>query len=132
MKSLIKLLLAILVIGVFVNNFTLVSSVTRSIFGAVDVALARSEMRHIGKYLLRHHQETGQVATRNLAELISRYEPHVPASIVQRWVRDRWDQPYRVRDGAMSFSVLSAGPDRKWGTADDIEERIFKAETPRP
>ncbi len=41
----------------------------------------------------------------------------------QDWEVDAWDQPYRytVMENGKGFLITSAGPDRKFGTEDDIE-----------
>jgi hypothetical protein len=33
---------------------------------------------------------------------------------------DAWKTPYRIEVGERSFRVISAGPDREFGTADDL------------
>lgn len=35
--------------------------------------------------------------------------------------RDMWGTPYRLERREEGFAILCAGPDRQWGTKDDIE-----------
>jgi len=35
-------------------------------------------------------------------------------------ITDAWDQPYKIDCGEDEITVMSSGPDKKWGTADDI------------
>ncbi|HEX4452173.1 MAG TPA: hypothetical protein VH143_14955 [Kofleriaceae bacterium] len=78
----------------------------------------------IGPRLLRHHHHANAtaIAQRDIAriDLATYWRAHHHSHIRATRVLDPWGTPYRMTPSGQGFAISSAGPDRIFGTADDV------------
>jgi hypothetical protein len=72
------------------------------------------------------HEEIRTVRTaagalpERLEEILQRHEPDPNLRPQRRWLLDGWETPFRYARTQGSYELISAGPDRQFGTADDL------------
>jgi hypothetical protein len=94
-------------------SFASTMTIVRQDFCTPTIALAHEATdSFIGAYMRWWRAHPGQSCPASL-------EPLTPYGASLR--HDPWDEPYVMRCDTTGFQVLSAGPDRKLGSADDIE-----------
>lgn len=60
------------------------------------------------------------VLPERLEEILQRHEPDPNLRPQRRWLLDGWETPFRYVRTQGSYELISAGPDRQFGTADDL------------
>lgn len=88
-----------------------------------------SLMQKLTDGLTAYHRERGQYAvTDEIAELLDYLSPHYMSTPIRF---DLWGREFDYRGSASGYRLVSAGPDGKKGTADDlvVENGVVKSDT---
>ena len=73
-------------------------------------------------HLHRHGETSVAIAHRDIAHLdaANYWRWHHASHVHTPYVLDPWGTPYRMSPSGQGFAITSAGPDRTFGTADDV------------
>ena len=112
--------------------------------GKSKMPSARQEMNGLNAALSLYRTSFGQYPTGTKAEILRAIMGDNPqhrslAKVSPRLISpagelcDTWGTPYEIQfEGANSFTIISAGPDRKFGTSDDVIFDSLKNEFMKP
>ena len=78
------------------------------------------EINNIGRALRAYYVETNGLPLDNFTKWLDENMTEEGGKRTRDHTKDMWGTPYRLERRGNGFAVMSAGPDRAWGTADDI------------
>lgn len=86
------------------------------------IARTRRDLAEIAEAFRNWMEEGTPEVPETFSELIDRLAPRYLEHVLRL---DAWDSPYRLEDeDDEGLWIVSAGPDRKFGTEDDLRERL--------
>ena len=123
MSSLLKLL-PVAVIG-YVAWFN-TGSLRKAfdVVGQVQTTLASVEINNIARAIRMDYEDSRRLPLDNFSEFLELNMVEAGGKKTRNRSRDSWGTPYRLQQTAKGFAIQSAGPDRAWGTADDISREF--------
>ena len=90
------------------------------ILGAAQTTASSVEMSEIARAVRMHHLESNTLPLDNFEAFLKEHMTQVSGKRTRDPSRDLWGTPFRIAKTPVGFKILSAGPDRKWGTVDDM------------
>lgn len=78
------------------------------------------EINNIGRALRLYYLETNTLPLDDFSKWLAENMTEEGGKRTRDRTKDMWGTPYRIERRENGFAVMSAGPDRAWGTADDI------------
>lgn len=90
------------------------------ILGTVQTTASTVEMNEIARAVRMHYLETNHLPLDNFPAFLRESMTQASGKRTRDPSADLWGTPFRIEKTPYGFRVLSAGPDRKWGTADDL------------
>jgi hypothetical protein len=90
------------------------------VLGAVQGAASSTEMSEIARAVRMRYLETNALPLDNFGDFLRESMAQASGKRTRDPSRDLWGTPFRLEKTAGGFRVLSAGPDRAWGTHDDL------------
>ncbi len=94
----------------------------------------KMEMYRLAGIVRKYYAREGQLpATGGLARLIAVQLNTRDRETIGSVIKDTWGNSYRMKVKDRGFTLYSAGPDERWGTADDLKYYQTLADvTPAP
>ncbi len=91
------------------------------------------EMRNICRAVLMHYVNTGEIPLRNFSAFLAENTTEYGGKDLRNNACDMWGTPYALGVRGTDIVVMSAGPDKIWRTADDLQcaESLTKVEIPQ-
>lgn len=119
------------IIAIFAVVYALLGS-NRDALGSLRTSIrtfnqemqTRRDMKNVVDAVQRYHTRSGQLP-RNVGALLVFELRKSGITPSPGTGRDAWGVPYTARPHRDGFMVISAGPDRSWGTKDDI--KLYRA-----
>ena len=90
------------------------------ILGTVQTTASGVEMNEIARAVRMHYLETNRLPTDNFSAFLRESMAQAGGKRTRDPSADLWGTAFRIEKTPKGFRVLSAGPDRKWGTPDDL------------
>lgn len=90
------------------------------ILGAVQTTASSVEMSEIARAVRMYHLESNTLPLDHFEAFLKEHMTQASGKRTRDPSRDLWNTPFRIAKTRDGFKILSAGPDKKWGTADDV------------
>jgi len=105
----------------YANSETLTKAF--DVIGKVQVEATSSiEMQNIARTVAMEYVESNTIPLENFSEWLKQNMREASGQSARDRSRDMWGTPYRIaRSGRNGFEIQCAGPDKTWGTTDDIK-----------
>ena len=101
------------------TNMDLLDSVTEAIRRTNREVTVKLEMQKVATYIRAEYVETNRLP-RNPLQIIRTYHEANGIQSTSATGKDIWRSYYEIVPSKRGFNVISAGPDRRRGTNDDI------------
>ena len=102
-------------------NRDLVKTVSRMVRHWDAHATTKRDMYSIAKAVRAYYGQYQALPVRNFQSVISKKLPG-RSKAGDKVLRDSWGTHFRLSPSEYGFNVVSAGPDRQWGTGDDLKQ----------
>lgn len=90
------------------------------ILGTVQTTASGVEMNEIARAVKMHYLETGRLPLNDFSAFLRESMTQASGKRTRDPAADLWGTPFRIERTPKGFRILSAGPDRKWNTPDDL------------
>ena len=121
MKTCLAILAIIGVVVWFVySNVTFIDTFSGLLESLSAEMATKYEMYRVGNIVADYCRAERVFPRSNLKLVLKKRIPDVTDRLLAGMACDTWGTAYRLKKHKQGFYVLSAGPDKKWSTGDDI------------
>ena len=102
-------------------NVDLINTVSGLLDCVGSETAAKLEMGRLAGIVRDYYRKKRVLPVRNLKKVIAAHVGEGNEQTLADFIRDPWGTSYRLHPREQGFYVISAGPDKKWHTEDDIK-----------
>lgn len=122
MKRSLTIFFALCMIGWLVHmNLGLMNTASSLLDKFGDEMGTKFEMYRLATMVTEYCKEEREEPPRNLKRVLKANAQSSTKTQLKELATDPWGTVYRVAPVKQGFQILSAGPDKKWRTRDDLE-----------